>query len=58
METSPWFSQPDPKRKYFVAAKAKKLVRRGPRDYVMVGTNPDGRTVEVRLTAGTLRMDV
>jgi hypothetical protein len=57
MEQSPWFSQPDPRRQFFVAARPRRLVRRGPRRYFMVGTNPDGREVEVRLTAGSLRME-
>ena len=55
---SPWFSQPDPEKAYYVAAKAEKLVRRGPREYVMVGKKPDGSEVEVRLTpTATIRMD-
>ncbi len=57
MHPSPWFSQPDPNKGFFVPAKARKLVRRGPREYVMVGTKPDGGLVEVRLTAGMFRID-
>jgi hypothetical protein len=57
MDQSPWFSQPDPRKQFFVAATPKRLVRRGPHSYFMVGTNPDGREVEVRLTAGSFRME-
>jgi hypothetical protein len=54
---SPFFYQPDPRKAFFVPAKAEKLVRRGPREYFIVGTKPDGREVEVRLTAGTFHME-
>jgi hypothetical protein len=51
---SPWFSQPDPKRKFFVPATAKRLIRRGPRHYFMVGSGPDGTEVEIRLSGGVV----
>ena len=54
---SPFYFQPDPKKPYVVAARAEKLVRRGAREYFMVGRKPDGRTVEVRLTTGAVRME-
>jgi hypothetical protein len=54
---SPFFYQPDPRKAFFVPAKPEKLVRRGPRHYFMVGKKPDGREVEVRLTAGRLHME-
>ena len=53
---SPWFSQPDPSRPYFVAAKATKLVRRG-RRYFLVGRLHDGSEVEIRLIGGTFQID-
>ena len=54
---SPWFFQPDPQKPFFVAAKAEKLVRRGPREYFMFGKKPDGSPVEIRLTAGSLHIE-
>ncbi|HEY3051257.1 MAG TPA: hypothetical protein VGJ40_05970 [Gaiellaceae bacterium] len=55
---SSWFFQPDPQKPFFVAAKAERLVRRGPRNYFMVGKKPDGSAVEVRLTAtGSFHME-
>jgi hypothetical protein len=54
---SEWYSQPDPGKPFFVPAKAKRLIRRGPRKYFMVGTRPDGRQVEIRLTAFIFRME-
>lgn len=54
---SPWFSQPDPEKPFFVAAKAEKLVRRSPREYFMVGRRPDGRQVEIRLTSGSFHVE-
>jgi hypothetical protein len=45
-----FFFQPDPAKGVFVAAKPEKLVRRGPREYYLVGRKPDGRLVEARLT--------
>lgn len=53
---SPFFYQPDPQKAFFVPAKAEKLVRRGARQYFMVGRMPDGREVEVRLSAGGFHM--
>jgi hypothetical protein len=53
----PFFFQPDPQRRFFVPAKAEKLVRRSPGRYFMVGKQPDGREVEVRLTFGTFHME-
>jgi hypothetical protein len=53
----PFYYQPDPQKPFFVPARAEKLVRRGPREYFMVGRKPDGHEVEVRLTAGTFRME-
>jgi hypothetical protein len=47
--------QPDPQKPYFVSARAEKLVRRSAREYYMVGREPDGRTVEVRLTPRAFR---
>jgi hypothetical protein len=52
-----WFFQPDPEKPIFVPAKAEKLVRRGAREYFMVGRKPDGREVEIRLTSGSFHMD-
>jgi hypothetical protein len=52
-----FFYQPDPRKPFFVPAKAEKLVRRSPREYFLVGRKPDGREVEVRLTAGAFRME-
>jgi hypothetical protein len=52
-----WFFQPDPDKPIFAAARAEKLVRRGAREYFMVGRRPDGREVEVRLTPGSFHMD-
>jgi hypothetical protein len=54
---NPWFFQPDPEKPVFVAAKAEKLVRRGAREYFMVGRKPDGREVEIRLTSGSFHME-
>jgi hypothetical protein len=54
---NPWFFQPDPEKPLFVVARAEKLVRRGPREYFMVGRKPDGREVELRLTSGTFHME-
>jgi hypothetical protein len=54
---SPFFYQPDPRKPLFVPAKAEKFVRRSPREYFLVGRKPDGREVEVRLSAGAFRMD-
>jgi hypothetical protein len=47
----------DPQRRepYFVQPKVEKLVRRGPREYVMVGTKPDGEPIEVRLAPASFR---
>ena len=53
----PFFYQPDPDKRFFVAATAEKLVRRGPRKYFMVGRKPDGGEVEVRLGAVTFEME-
>jgi hypothetical protein len=52
VHASPWFFQPDGEKLYFVPARAEKLVRRGPRDYFMVGKRPDGSAAEVRLSGG------
>jgi hypothetical protein len=54
---SPWFFQPDPQKPFFVAVKGEKLVRRGPREYFMLGKKPDGSPVEIRLTAGSFHME-
>ena len=54
MNPGPFFYQPDPGKALFVPARAEKLVRRGPCDYFMVGTMPDGREVEVRLSSITV----
>lgn len=53
----PFFYQPNPEKPFFVAAKAEKLVRRGPCEYFMVGRKPDGREVEVRLRSVTFNME-
>jgi hypothetical protein len=52
VHASPWFFQPDRGKPNFVPAKAEKLVRRGSRDYFMVGRKPDGSAAEVRLCGG------
>jgi hypothetical protein len=57
VHASPWFFQPDPQRPFFVPAKAERLVRRGSRNYFMVGKKRDGSAVEVRLTAGSFHME-
>ncbi len=57
MTPGPFFFQPDPEKPFFVQAKAEKLVRRGPREYFLVGKKPDGREVEAQLTAVTLRLE-
>ena len=57
VHASPWFFQPDRGKPFFVPAKAERLVRRGSRDYFMVGKKPDGSAVEVRLTAGSFHME-
>lgn len=57
VHASPWFFQPDREKPFFVPAKAEKLVRRGSRDYFMVGKKPDGSAVEVRLTTGSSHME-
>jgi hypothetical protein len=54
----PFFYQLDPKRQFFVPAKPEKLVRRGPCEYFLVGTKPDGERVEACLTSVTFRMDI
>jgi hypothetical protein len=53
----PFYYRPDPNRAYWCHAKPEKLVRRGPRHYVMVGSKPDGTRVETRLTAGSVHME-
>lgn len=55
---SPWYSQQDPRKPFFVPARAIRLIRRSPRDYFMIGKRPDGSEVEVRLTAGAFRMEL
>jgi hypothetical protein len=57
LRRNPWFFQPDPEKPVFAAARAEKLVRRGAREYFMVGRRPDGREVEVRLTSGSFHME-
>jgi hypothetical protein len=54
-DLSPFFFQPDPEKPFFVAAKPEKLVRRGPREYYLAGTKPDGERVEARLTSVTFK---
>ncbi len=46
----------DPTEPHYVAAKAEKLVQRGPREYYLVGRKPDGTQVEARLTNLSFRM--
>ena len=53
----PFSYQPNPKRAYWCQLKPEKLVRRGPRHYVVVGSKPDGTRVETRLTAGSVHME-
>ena len=55
---SPWYSQPDPRKPFFVPARVLRLIRRGPRDYFMIGERLDGSEVEFRLTAGAFRMEL
>ena len=52
MHRSDWYWQPDPSKPFFVCAKPTKLVRRGRREYFMLGKKPDGAEVEIRLSAG------
>ena len=47
----PFFYRPDPDREVWTAAKPVRLVRRGPREYYLVGRKPNGEEVEVRLGA-------
>ena len=53
----PFFFQPNPEKPFFVAAKAERLVRRGPCEYFLVGRKSDGREVEARLTSVALRTE-
>ncbi len=53
----PFFYQPDPTKPFFVPARPEKLVRRGPREYFIVGRKPDGSEVEARLTSVTFEAD-
>lgn len=55
---SPWYSQPDPRKPFFVPARVLRLIRRCPRDYFMIGERLDGSEVEFRLTAGAFRMEL
>jgi hypothetical protein len=55
-DLGPIFCRPDPEKLFFVAAKPKKLVRRGPRKFFLVGIRPDGERVEAQLGAATLQM--
>ena len=48
-DPGPFFCQPDPSEPYFVQPKPEKLVRRGPREYYIVGRKLDGSRVEARL---------
>ena len=57
MRLGPFFFQPNPEKPFSVAAKAEKLVRRGPCEYFIVGKKPDGREVEARLTAATFKVE-
>ena len=56
-DLGPFFYQPNPEKQFFVAAKAEKLLRRGPCEYVLVGKKPDGRRVEARLTSVTFEIE-
>jgi hypothetical protein len=53
----PFYYRPDPKKPIWTHAKPEKLVRRGPRHYLVVGTKPDGARVEARLAAGSFHME-
>jgi hypothetical protein len=55
--SEPFRFQPDPERPFFVQPKAEKLVRRGPREYYIVGRRPDGSAIETRLSAVSFRME-
>jgi hypothetical protein len=54
----PFFYQPDTGKCLFVAAKPEKLVCRAPREYVIVGTKPDGERVEAQLGRATFEMSL
>jgi hypothetical protein len=55
-DPGPFFYQPDPEKLFFVAAKPERLVRRGPCEYFLVGTMPDGQRVEAQLGSGSLQI--
>jgi hypothetical protein len=57
-DPGPFFYRPDPGKCLFVAAKPEKLVRRGPREYVIVGTKPDGERVEAQLGRARFEMSL
>jgi hypothetical protein len=57
MQRSEWYWQPDPRKPFFVCAKPTKLVRRGRREYFMLGTKHDGADVEVRLGRGRFEIE-
>jgi hypothetical protein len=46
---------PHPEKPIFVQPKVEKLVRRGPRDYVIIGKKSDRSPVEIRLSAVSSR---
>jgi hypothetical protein len=48
---------PHPEKPIFVQPKVEKLVRRGPRDYFIIGKKPDGSPVEIRLSAVSFQME-
>ncbi|HVD26517.1 MAG TPA: hypothetical protein VNB86_11050 [Gaiellaceae bacterium] len=57
MHRSDWYWQPDPSKPFFVCAKPTKLVRRGRREYFMLGKKADGAEVEIRLSAGRFEIE-
>jgi hypothetical protein len=56
MRPEPFWVQPDPDKPFFAQPKVERLIRRGPRDYFILGRKPDGRLIETRLGALTFRM--
>jgi hypothetical protein len=54
-DLGPFFYRPDPRGDIWCAAKPVRLVRRGPREFYLVGRRPDGEEVEARLMPGAFR---
>jgi hypothetical protein len=48
-DATPFLYQPDPNKEVWVQAKGKRLERRGPRQFFVVGETHDGRKAETQL---------